>query len=216
MLKMLTLILCLVLVLSVGGAYAMWVYHRPTTPMTEGISPILGIFDYKPEEVLPGEGGNGGVVTPGENHLGLVELILNEDSNFGFNLGSKSVIYKNLQSKRVVFCNQSASGKNLKHLLNHEDNTYGLYYCVEKVTNTFLYVYTFSLTDLPDMGGQLGSEIIVYRTALEKTDKWRATVSHVGNAEMKKLSEMGASVLNESNTSDYSIDITTWHNEHIE
>ena len=78
---------------------------------------VLNPFAYAPEEVLPGEGEGGegtGTVTPGENHLGLLELVLNEDSNFGLNLGNKSVIFSNLQSRKVLFCYQSASGKNLK------------------------------------------------------------------------------------------------------
>ncbi len=215
MMKKLTLLLCLVLVLSVGGAYAVWVYHVSPEPISNQLRLDLGIFDYSPEEILPGGGGGTGVVTPGENHLGLLDLVLNEDSNFGLNLGNKSVIYSNLQARKVLFCNQSASGKNLKHLLNHQSNTYGLYFCVEKVTDSLFYLYSFSVTDLPDMGGQLGGEIIVYRTTLERTDRWRGTVSYMGYAEMKTLREMGVAVLNEKNTSDYSIDITTWHNAHV-
>ena len=64
--------------------------------------------------------------------------------------------------------------------------------------------------DLPDMGGN-GGEIVVYRTTLEKTDEWRGTVSYVGHAQVKALSAMDASALNEKDTSEYSVDITTWH-----
>lgn len=210
--RFLSLILCLAMVTSIGGAFAAWTYYEPLAPVTAMLQAMLNPFAYAPEEVLPGEGEGGegtGTVTPGENHLGLLELVLNEDSNFGLNLGNKSVIYSNLQSRKVLFCNQSASGKNLKHLLNHEHNTYGLYFCVEKVSNTLFYLYSFAVSDLPDMGGN-GGEIIVYRTTMEKTDKWRGTVSYVGHAQVKKLTAMGASPLNEKDTSDYSIDVTTW------
>lgn len=211
--RFLPLILCMAMVCSIGGVCAEWIYYRNVDPVDIPFSLFLDVFDYKPEEVLPGEdedGGGTGTVTPGENHLGLLGLVLNEDSNFGLNLGNKSVIYSNLQSSQVLFCNQNASGKNLKHLLNHEYNTYGLYFCVEKVTDTLFYLYSFSVSDLPDMGGS-ASEIVVYRTTLEKTDEWRGTVSYVGHAQVKKLTAMGATPLNEKDTSDYSIDITTWH-----
>lgn len=211
--RFLPLLLCLVMVFSVGGVCAEWIYYRQVDSANLQFPLRLDMFDYAPEEVLPGddgEGGGTGTVTPGENHLGLLELVLNEDSNFGLNLGNKSVIYTNLKSRKVLFCNQSGSGKNLKHLLNHEYNTYGLYFCVEKVTDTFFYLYSFSVHDLPDMGGN-GGEIVVYRTTLEKTDEWRGTVSYVGHAYVKELSAMGASALNEKDTSEYSIDITTWH-----
>ena len=210
------LLLCLVMMLTVSGVYAIWVYPEiPLPPISDALGLDMGIFEYAPEEILPGGDANDGTVTPGESHLGLMGLVLNEATNFGLNLGDKSVIHSNLQTRTVLFCNQNASGKNLKHLLNNKDNTYGLYFCVEKVTDTMYYLYSFALSDLPDMGGHLG-EISVYKTVMEKTDIWRGTVSYLGHAQVKGLTEMGASPLNDKDTSVYSIDVTTWHHTHTD
>ena len=207
----------LLFILTIGGVSASWLYAEALLPPASSpVGMTMEIFEYAPEEILPGEGEDGegtGTVTPGENHLGLLGLVLNEATNFGLNLGDKSVIHANLQNRTVVFCNQNASGKNLKHLLNDDDNTFGLYFCVEKVTDTVYNLYSFSVNALPDMGGTMG-EIEVYKTVIEKTDIWRGTVSYLGHAEVKSLSAMGVQVLNEKNTSKYSIDPATWHNTH--
>lgn len=113
-----------------------------------------------------------------------------------------------LKKQPVVFSNQKVSGGNLKFILDAKNNTHGLYYCLEKVDDATIYVYTFSVDELSTASGS-NNEITAYRTTLEKTDKWRATKSYLGYAKTKNLRDMDVSA--DSNTIGYSIDVASWH-----
>ena len=92
-------------------------------------------FDWAPEEILPTES------QIGENHLMLIELILNEKSKgYGLNYDQKNVLESYLNSKGIIFSNQKTSGGNIKFV---SDETDQLYYCIEKISNTTYYAYTF-------------------------------------------------------------------------
>ena len=118
------------------------------------------------------------------------------------------MIHQYLKNNRVVFSNQKTSGGNLKHILDPANNTHGLYYCVEKISNTEYYCYTFETDDLELYGGT-NTEIVAYRILLVKTDIWRATSSAYGHAQVKRLTAMGPSA--DPKAIPYSIDVTTWH-----
>lgn len=141
--------------------------------------------------------------------MGLIERILNEkDKSYGLNVNANGVLHKYLKNDGYIFSNQKVTGGNLKFVLDVKNNTYGLYYCLEKKSDTEYHCYTFSVDALASVGGS-AAEMEVYRTKLIKTDKWRATVSHLGKAKTKRLSDMGASA--DSNSLAYSIDMGSWY-----
>ena len=137
-----TAFLCSLFVLaSVGGVFATWYYTYETAPNAqENLSVSLSDFEWKPEEILPTES------EIGENHLALIELILNENNKgYGLNYDNKHVLEGYLDKYGLVFSNQKVSGGNLKFV---SDETNQLYYCVEKISDTMYYAYTFSFSDL--------------------------------------------------------------------
>ena len=198
----------IIALLSTGGVFATWQYANGAIPPTsEIISISLGEFEFAPEQILPG----GDVVDSelGENHLWLIDLILNENGkDYGLNYAPNGVLHSYLKNEGVVFCNQKTSGGNLKFILDTKYNTHKLYYCLEKKSDTEYYCYTFGTDALSSVGGS-AAEMEVYRTILVKTDKWRSTTSSRGLAKTKLLSSMGASA--SSGSILYSIDVTTWH-----
>ena len=191
---------CLLLLASIGGVFAMWYYVEDSA---ESVTDTMGItiseFEWAPDEILPTES------EIGESHLALIELILNEnEKGYGLNYDKKNVLEGYLNQYGVVFSNQKTSGGNLKFV---SDETNQLYYCVEKVSDTLYYAYTFSRNDLSMAIGTY-TAIPVYRTVLEKTDKWHAPRSYFGYAQTKSLRDMNAE--NTSGTLAYSIDVSTW------
>ena len=196
-----TAFLCSLFVLaSIGGVFATWYYTYETTPsVQENLSVSLSDFEWKPEEILPTES------EIGENHLALIELILNENNKgYGLNYDNKHVLEGYLDKYGLVFSNQKVSGGNLKFV---SDETNQLYYCVEKISETMYYAYTFSFSDLNSVKGT-ATVMPVYRTVLEKTDIWRAPRSYFGYAQTKLLRAFGAE--NTPGTLEYSIDVSTW------
>ena len=206
--RLLLPLICLMLLLSTGGVYATWLYTGgPIQPAEQEMMLSLAVFEYKPEEILPG--GEMEEAVLGEDHYGLIDLILNErEKGYGLNISNNVVLHKYLKTQNVVYSNQKVSGGNLKFILDPKNNTHGLYYCLEKVSDTEYYACTFSTSALSTASGS-NTEIVAYRTTLLKTDKWRATVSYKGYALTKSLSDLGESA--DPNTIKYSIDVTTWH-----
>ena len=195
-----SLLCCLFLLATVGGVFATWYFAEDSAKsVTDTMGITLSEFVWKPVEILPTES------EIGENHLALIELILNEnEKGYGLNYDSKNVLEGYLNRYGVVFSNQKTSGGNLKFV---SDETNQLYYCVERVSDTVYYAYTFSRNDL-SMAIGTHTAIPVYRTVLEKTDKWHAPRSYFGYAQTKSLRDMNAE--NTSGTLAYSIDVSTW------
>lgn len=147
----------------------------------------------------------------GGNHYVLVDLVLNESNKgYGLNISNNVVLHKYLKQQPVVYSNQKVSGGNLKFILDPQNNTHGLYYCVEKVTDTEYYCYTFSTDALATAAG---SDVMIpaFRTTLVKTDYWRAAVSYLGNVKTASLSSLGVSA--DSQAIKYSIDVSTWEHQ---
>ena len=196
-----TTLLCSLFVLaSIGGVFATWHYAYGTVAnVKEDLSVSLSEFEWKPDEILPTES------EIGENHLALIELILNENKKgYGLNYDNKHVLEEYLENHGIIFSNQKVTGGNLKFV---SDETNQLYYCVEKISDTMYYAYTFSYHDLNSVKGTT-TVMPVYRTVLEKTDIWRAPRSYFGYAQTKSLRDFGAT--NVPGTLAYSIDVTTW------
>ena len=204
-----TLLTVSILLGASTGVYALWNYANGAEPAETEQSVGMGVFEYKAEEILPGGSENSGPVEIGGNHNVLIDLILNEDDKgYGLNINNNVVLHKYLKRQPVVYSNQKVSGGNLKFILDVKHNTYGLYYCLEYISETEYYCYTFETDDLSTVGGST-TEMVAYRTILVKTDKWRATTSYKGYALTKRVSSMGASA--DSNSIIYSIDMSTWH-----
>ena len=125
-------LLSLLLLSSIGGVFATWYYTYSEVASTEeNLSVTLSDFEWKPEQILPTES------EIGENHLKLIDLILNESNKgYGLNYDNKHVLESYLNKNGIIFSNQKTSGGNLKFV---SDETNQLYYCVEKVSDTLYY-----------------------------------------------------------------------------
>ena len=203
------IITALIALLSVGGVYATW-HFSDTQPeaVQEEVNITMMDFEFAPEQLLPG-GTEEEEVEIGENHFALMDLVLNEsDKGYGLNINNNVLIHQYLKNKSVIYSNQKVSGGNLKFILDPSNNTHGLYYCIEKKSNTEYYCYTFATSDLSKYGGT-NQEIVAYRTLLLKTDIWRATTSAYGHAQVRRVTDLGPSA--DPQSIPYTIDITTWH-----
>lgn len=205
------LLISFISLLSVGGAYATWHFaDRETSAVQKQMDIMLMDFEFAPEQLLPG--GEVEDAELGESHFKLIDLVLNEDDKgYGLNINDNVLIHRYLERERVVYSNQKISGGNLKHILDPANNTHGLYYCVEKISDTEYYCYTFETDDL-ELYGDTNGEIVAYRTLLVKTDIWRATSSAYGYATVRRLTYFGPSA--DPKAIPYSIDVTTWHTRH--
>ena len=173
-------LLIVILTLFVGSAYATWYYAcQPAIPVRDDLSLSLNVFDFAPDEIIPG----GDIEAPlGENHLDLIEIILNEP-DYGLNAKKKPIMHNVLKSNGVIYCDQNVQGGNMKHLMvDSSAYTERLYFLLSKVSDTEYHAFTLSYYDLRE--GDEGSEIHVYKTVLEKGDngKWTAPRSYSGYA----------------------------------
>lgn len=211
--KYLTLFLSIILLLSIGGVFAVWVYPEViANPVSDLFHTQISVFEYTPEEILPG--GDEIDEEIGQNHFALIDIILNEkDKSYGLNINNNALLHEYLRDDGFVYSNQKVQGGNLKFILDAKNNTHGLYYCLQRVSNTLYYCYTFSTLDLSNAAGT-DTEIVAFRTNLEKTDKWYATTSVCGYAKTISLRSIGVSA--DSNTIEYSIDMDSWHTHDIE
>ena len=103
-----------IIIVSTFGVYAGWLYTGPVDDSTSTVDVSLGVFEYKPEEVLPG----GDEATKlHENHNNLVNNIVNH-IDYGLNATKKPIVRKLLEDGAgVVYCDQNVSGGNLKHMM---------------------------------------------------------------------------------------------------
>ena len=201
-------IIAIILMFSIGGVQATW-YYAEISPYDVASDVDIGLdeFDYHAEDILPG--GDDQEAQLGENHMALIELILNENSKgYGLNISKKNILMEYLEDDGEVHCNQKVSGGHLKFILDVKNNTHGLYYVCQLVSDTLIYAYTFSTNELSTASGS-SIEITVYRTELVKTDKWRAGMCYEGLALTKSMSSLGLSA--DSGSIRYSIDLSTWH-----
>jgi len=202
------LLLAVLIALPVGVAYASWQYAELPFPSEyTTVVHSVEMFYYPPEQVLPGGGETEAPL--GENHFTVVDRILNEDQKqYGLNINDNVLLHAYLRIQPIVYSNQKVSGGNLKFILDPKTSTHGLYYCIEKKSDTLYYCYTFSASALEAAAGT-HDEIQVFRTHLNKTDEWRATTSYIGYAKTIPLYNLGISADPQSIA--FSIDVSTWH-----
>jgi len=191
---------------STTDVYGIWVYFQPTSPIDYQEPFVMGEFGYIPEEILPGGDEE---VQPGQDHYNLIDCVLNENTlGFGLNEGSLTVLHWVLSRDGKVYCNQYLTGAYINLVLNISNNTYGLYFCLEKIDNKTYYMYTFELDSVLAAAGTQ-EEIAVYRTSLVKTNQWKAEKSYLGYAKTVSLKTLGIRV--SSSAQEYTIDMSTWH-----
>ena len=142
----------------------------------------LNEFGYAPEEVLPG-GDNDEEVIVGENHLMLIQNIVNHVT-YGLNATSKPIVREYLEDGvGVVYSNQKVSGGNLKHMLIDDYRMEKLDFAVKYETSSFYTAYTFESKYLETQ--YLGTTIVCYKTDMVKEgNEWVAKSSYHGTVRL--------------------------------
>ena len=178
-LKKIFLIATLLVAVSIGGVSASWQYYLNPTPAGQSQAEItMGVFEYAPEEVLPGDKE---ATNLHENHLNLINNIVNH-IDYGLNATKKPIVRELLEDGvPVVYSNQNVSGGNLKHMMLDSSDVESLMFAVAYYTDTEYHAYTFSSAKVKS--GLEGTVIDVYKTIIVKeNNKWVAKTSFKGTA----------------------------------
>lgn len=171
------------------GVFATWKYGGPVASVDVLLDMSLGVFDYKPEEVLPG--GDDVEAEVDQNHLDLINNILHEAS-YGLNATKKPIIHGLLNDKGdVVYCEQNVQGGNLKHIMLDNTDAERLLFQIEYVSDSEYVTYTYSRDTIATY--QIGDRIPIYKTIMKSETKnnkmvWSATSSYVGTAVIVSVS----------------------------
>ena len=182
---------------SISAVYASWQYVGvPATAVHTQLGCSVSVFEYPPEQVLPG--GGAAVAPMGENHLKLINNLLNEPS-YGLNASKKPIIHNLLEvAGSIVYSNQQVTSGNLKHIMpDFSEETEKLYFVIVSNSSTEYIAYTLLESDtmLP-----IDTYVPVYRTVLTvENGKWVAKSSWGGYAKVNSPGIVGRA-----------IDITTW------
>ena len=198
--KLPLLIISLFLIVAIGSVSASWFYYLEPTPVGQGQVGIgMGMFEYAPEEVLPGDKE---ATELHENHYNLVTNIVSH-VDYGLNANKKPLVRKLLEDGAgVVYSNQNVSGGNLKHMMLESSDVESLMFAVAYYSDTEYHAYTFSSSKVKS--GLEGTVIDVYKTIIVKeNNKWVAKTSFAGKATV-------SGVRTSDGQSITSIDIDTW------
>ena len=163
-LKKVFLIATLLVMVSIGSVSASWFYYLEPTPVSQGQVGIgMGMFEYAPEEVLPGDKE---ATELHENHYNLITNIVSH-VDYGLNANKKPIVRKLLEDGAgVVYSNQNVSGGNLKHMMLDSSDVESLMFAVAYYTDTEYHAYTFSSAKVKS--GLEGTVIDVYKTIIVK------------------------------------------------
>ncbi len=199
-LRRIFIIAILLLIVSIGGVYASWYYYLEPTPTGQrqlGIN--MGVFEYAPEEVLPGDKE---ATNLHENHFNLITNIVSHN-DYGLNATKKPIVRELLEDGvLVVYSVQNVSGGNLKHMMLDSSDVESLMFAVAYYSDTEYHAYTFS--GIKVKSGNEGVVIEVYKTIIVKENgKWYAKTSFAGTA---TISAVEAS----DGATHVSIDVNTW------
>lgn len=187
--------------ISMGIVSASWSFSDlPIDSVHTGLESHLNAFEFKPEEVLPG----GDVIAPslGENHLKMIDNIVNE-ADYGLNATKKPILHNLLEEPGdIVYCNQSVSGGNLKHIMpDFSSETEKLYFVITKVSDTQYDAYTLTAADTSK---PIGTYVLTYKTVIIKENRvWKATTSYIGYAQVNAPGIVGRAIDISTWTSDY-------------
>ncbi len=200
--KILVVVLAFITLLTAGGVYATWTYgledvEEKQTDVNVGVQQ----FYYAPEEVLPGDDQ---ATEIGENHLELIEKILNEVS-YGLNATKKPIIHDLLNEQGdVVYCQQNVQGGNLKHLLIDGTGAHALLFQIEYVDEDTYITYTYTHGDV--VTAAVGNRVYAYRTVMARGQNgvWTALNSVHGSA-----------IVISATSSLRGLDSSTWEKEQI-
>ena len=205
-------LMLLIITLATGGAYAVFSYqNQPPNDLMASSNITLSDFEFSPEEVLPGGSGSGGTggtsgepVQVGENHMELINNILNHMS-YGLNATAKPIIHTVLNANgKVIYCDQNVQGGNLKHLaIDKSDNAQKLYFVIHRISATEYHTFTMLASEVD---APISTWIEVYKTIMIKNDegKWIYTYSHKGKAQ----------VFDPGSIVDQAIDVNTYQDAH--
>ncbi len=197
----LILLVCIVSMFGVS-LKAEWLYPDMSLSFEKDVDVNVGLteFEYTPEEVLPG-GDNNEQVQVGENHMTLINNIVNHVT-YGLNATSKPIVRELLEDGvPVVYSNQNVSGGNLKHMLINDSSMEALDFAVEYETDTFYTAYTFASKHL--ISSSVGSTIDVYKTDIVyEQGRWVAKRSYKGTAKVSRVRGGNKQIIN--------IDVSSW------
>ncbi len=190
----------LLLLITVGGVSASWLYYLDPTPAGQSQMGItMGMFEYAPEEVLPGDKE---ATDLHENHLNLINNIVSH-VDYGLNANKKPLVRKLLEDGAgIVYSNQNVSGGNLKHMMLDSSDVESLMFAVAYYSDTEYHAYTFSGKQV--VYGMEGTVIDVYKTIIVKeNNKWSAKTSFLGSATISGVATSDGQSL-------ISIAVNTW------
>lgn len=178
--KYLALLCALVLVCSMGGVGAVWIFAEdPANTAADKMNIGLSEFVWAPEEILPAD-------RPGENYLDLLNSILN-NSKGGLN-SNKGTLENAVKKDIVVHSSQNVQGGNLKHLFITTASQ-DLDFIVQYISATELHVYIFEDDDVT-AGLVNTTQIKVYKTiVLEENGVWRGEESRLGYATIRYVKD---------------------------
>ncbi len=186
--------LCLLFVLSFGkGVLAAWQYAElPLYPLRGDLSPLsLNNFTWKPEDILPGGGSNGGedieqggsesIDKVGENYFTLTQSVI-WHTKMGLN-GDKDALEDAVQSYKVIYDDHNLQGGNMKHLFTTNESR-ALGFVIVYVSETEFHMYMYEDDRLSNaIPGT--TPILVYKNVITydaTADEWTAIQAQVGTA----------------------------------
>ena len=193
--KLSVLVAAGILLCSVGGVWAVWVYvEAPPVDAVDEMPIYVGAFEYKPEEVLPD------MDSDGESHFDLNDQIL-VNSKIGINKDTKKKTFLTALTTReyhMIFSWENVQGNNIAHIFHADPRFNNLEFTLWYDTETGdIYSYTYRTADIEADDIVVDtSKISVYRTRFVENangTSWSAagyaTVVHAPNSSSQLVIE---------------------------
>lgn len=181
-----------ILLLSMGGVWALWVYWDPPTPIaSQGLLGMTGFY-YKSEEVLPDD------PSQQQNALGFIKYVI-YDKKAGLNSKKGNAIVDQLEDANELHSNDTITNTNFKHIFSDTYAT-AFEFTMKYISQTQMYVYVYLDNDIAtakakieaaqDAGETLTVRITTYVTLVERSADgaldWEDMGSAKGTAEVVK------------------------------
>lgn len=146
-------------------------------------------FEYTPEQVIP----NDGTITPGENHVALLNNVT-DHIKYGLNSDKKPIVNDLLQKTHgIVYSQQNVQGGNLKHMMITDSSMERLEFAIQYITDTEYHCYTIPSKYLTS--GYIGQKVEVYQTVIRYIDgEWVSKLCYRGKA-MVTLTPTSSSII---------------------